>query len=52
MYFYSINENKVDLFVYPVVIKKKKNLVREPSWSWSHGSWIYNYIRNQSLLPL
>jgi len=24
MYFYSINENKVDLFVYPVVIKKKE----------------------------
>jgi hypothetical protein len=23
MYFCSINENKVDLFVYPVVIKKK-----------------------------
>jgi len=23
-----------------------------PSWLWSHGSWIYNYLRNQCLLPL
>ena len=23
-----------------------------PSWSWSHGSWIYNYLCNQCLLPL
>jgi hypothetical protein len=23
-----------------------------PSWSWSHGSWIYNYVCNQCLSPL
>ena len=23
-----------------------------PSWSWSYGSWIYNYMCNQWLLPL
>jgi len=23
-----------------------------PSWSWSHGSWIYNYLCNQYLSPL
>ena len=23
-----------------------------PSWSWSYGNWIYNYIWNQFLLPL
>ena len=23
-----------------------------PSWPWSYGSWIYNYICNQCLLPL
>ena len=23
-----------------------------PSWPWSYGSWIYNYICNQLLLPL
>ena len=25
---------------------------RKPSWSWSYGSWIYNYLCNQYLLPL
>ena len=23
-----------------------------PSWPWSYGSWIYNYLWNQCLLPL
>jgi len=23
-----------------------------PSWPWSHGSWIYNYICNKCLSPL
>ena len=23
-----------------------------PSWPWSHGSWIYNYLCNQCLSPL
>jgi hypothetical protein len=23
-----------------------------PSWSWSYGSWIYNYLCNQCLSPL
>ena len=23
-----------------------------PSWSWSYGSWIYNYLWNQCLSPL
>ena len=23
-----------------------------PSWSWSYGSWIYNYLCNQCLTPL
>jgi hypothetical protein len=25
---------------------------REPSWSWSYGSWIANYLYNQCLSPL
>jgi len=25
---------------------------REPSWSWSYGSWIYNSLCNQCLSPL
>ena len=24
----------------------------KPSWSWWHGSWIYNYLCNQCLSPL
>jgi len=23
-----------------------------PSWSWSYGSWIYNYLYNRRLSPL
>jgi len=23
-----------------------------PSWSWSYGSWIYNYLCNRCLSPL
>jgi len=26
--------------------------VQGPSWVWSYGSWIYNYLCNQCLLPL
>jgi len=29
-------------------LKSKKG----PSWSWSHGSWIYNSLSNQCLSPL
>jgi len=25
---------------------------KEPSWPWSYGSWIYNYLCNQCLSPL
>jgi len=25
---------------------------RGPWWSWSHGSWIYNYLCNRCLSPL
>jgi hypothetical protein len=25
---------------------------RRPSWPWSYGSWIYNYLWNQGLSPL
>ena len=27
------------------------NAYRGPSWSWSYGSWIYNYLCNQCLSP-
>jgi len=28
------------------------NKYKGSSWSWSYGSWIYNYISNQYLSPL
>jgi hypothetical protein len=27
-------------------------IMEAPSWPWSHGSWIYNYLCNQCLSPL
>jgi len=27
-------------------------LYKGPSWSWSYGSWIYNYLCNQCISPL
>ena len=31
---------------------KEPYLVLGPSWSWSYGSWIYNYLCNQCQSPL
>jgi hypothetical protein len=28
------------------------NFSKEPSWSWSYGSWIHNYLCDQCLSPL
>ena len=28
------------------------NWLSRPSWPWSYGSWIYNYLCNQCLSPL
>jgi len=27
-------------------------LLKGPSWSWSYGNWIYNYLCDQCLSPL
>ena len=32
--------------------KLKKTPIKKPSWSWSYGSWIYNYLCNQCISPL
>ena len=29
-----------------------QNNMRDPLWSWSYGSWIYNYLCNHHLSPL
>jgi len=33
-------------------VGNKLLLIRGQSWSWSYGSWIYNYLCNQYLSPL
>jgi len=40
--------------IFPVSIRtKSKPIHREgPSWPWSYGIWIYNYLCNQYLSPL
>jgi len=35
-----------------VVVCTADHSVTGPSWSWSHSSWIYNYLCNQCLSPL
>jgi hypothetical protein len=43
---YTLFANKQNLFV------KSKNVFTGPSWPWSHGSWINNYLCNRCLSPL
>jgi len=33
-------------------IIRLRHVLNWPSWSWSYGSWIYNYLCNQCLSPL
>jgi hypothetical protein len=43
---YTLFAKKQNLFV------KSKNVFTGPSWPWSHGSWINNYLCNRCLSPL
>jgi hypothetical protein len=42
--------------ILPSTWKKRLRLYlldsKRPSWPWSHGNWIYNYLCNQCLSPL
>jgi hypothetical protein len=40
-----VNDLLIDVLIFTCKLE-------EPSWSWSYGSWIYNYICNQCLSPL
>jgi len=33
-------------------LSKTSIQIKGPSWSWSYGSWIYDYLCNQCLSPL
>ena len=39
-----------DCYLY--ILQKGDTKMWEPSWSWSYGSWINNYLCNQCLSPL
>jgi hypothetical protein len=32
-------------------VQTSPQLIKGPSWPWSYGSWIYNYLCNQYLSP-
>jgi hypothetical protein len=32
-----------------ILYKYQGHIKPSPSWSWSYGSWIYNYLCNQCL---
>ena len=47
------NLNLYIILVYAFEVEFNLHLIfRGPSWSWSYGSWIYNYMCNQSLSSL
>jgi len=35
-----------------MIFSNNIHMYKGPSWSWTYGSWIYNYLRNQCLSPL
>jgi len=43
---------KILIYTSHIVITSFCSMFYGPSWSWSYGSWTYNYLCNQCLLPL
>ena len=55
----SLKEKKIKDFLFFLVHARSLSdfadyyhICQGPSWSWSYGSWIYNYLCNQCLPPL
>jgi hypothetical protein len=46
------HQENIGLFKHSITKVRSQSLGRGPSWQWSYGSWIYNYLCNQCLLPL
>jgi hypothetical protein len=44
--------NQMVLITCVFIFRIPANYSKGHSWSWSYGSWIYNYLCNQSLSPL
>ena len=56
---FSYHFNRTNIYIYMTVNMACQNInVKNishywgPSWPWSHGSWVYNYLCNQCLSPL
>ena len=56
---YCVKQNTVStlaldihLFNFPLLTCSGHIMLLEPSWPWSYGSWICNYLCNQCLPPL
>jgi len=51
---YALQRCAFFLFIFIFVIVDYENIKFKegPSWSWSYGSWIYNYLCNQCRSPI
>ena len=47
-----LNLREVTSKGYGLTDNKMYFYIKGPSWPWSYGSWIYNYLCNQCLSPL
>ena len=47
-----IVKGSIDTVQNNVYCKFVKEKFQGPSWPWSYGIWIYNYLRNQCISPL
>jgi hypothetical protein len=59
LWMFSYHFNRTNIYIYMTVNMacqkiNVKNIYHYwgPSWPWSHGSWVYNYLCNQCLSPL
>jgi hypothetical protein len=41
------------IIIYTGIVRQSYHIIQKgPSWPWSYGSWIYNYLFSQCLSPL
>ena len=47
---YAIHSKTIQIYI--LIVNWIVRIVQGPSWSWSYGTWIDNYLCNQCLSPL
>ena len=52
IYLSGLIEHYCTVYIYNWLQFNSSLSFKGPSWSWSYGSWIYNYLCNQCLSPL